>query len=214
MLRVTTETYVDGIINKAKKDTFSETAKITPLKNRNLAINEDSLEEGDSDTITVTDVITKPNKEGKRLAPEVIAENYESDLFKNYILELLQRRGLNINTLIFQSGLTTNQRLDAIKEELFHDTLITEKIAEHYLTSAANKFRIELNSGDAKSLIERVQNTVKENFRVQLMGEFVHNIFYNLIERKLSPYALKERYGSVMAYIAKRFSTMYQDQRT
>lgn len=214
LLRVTTETYVDGIINKAKKDTFSETAKITPLKNRNLAINEDSLEEGDSDTIAVTDVITKPNKEGKRLAPEVIAENYESDLFKNYILELLQRRGLNINTLIFQSGLTTDQRLDAIKEELFHDTLITEKTAEHYLTSAANKFRIELNSGDAKSLIERVQNTVKENFRIQLMGEFVHNIFYNLIERKLSPYALKERYGSVMAYIAKRFSTMYQDQRT
>ena len=166
LLRVTTETYVDGIINKAKKDTFSETAKITPLKNRNLAINEDSLEEGDSDTIAVTDVITKPNKEGKRLAPEVIAENYESDLFKNYILELLQRRGLNINTLIFQSGLTTDQRLDAIKEELFHDTLITEKTAEHYLTSAANKFRIELNSGDAKSLIERVQNTVKENFRI------------------------------------------------
>lgn len=63
-------------------------------------------------------------------------------------------------------------------------------------------------------MIERVQNTVKENFRIQLMGEFVHNIFYNLIERKLSPYALKERYGSVMAYIAKRFSTMYQDQRT
>ena len=27
LLRVTTETYVDGIINKAKKDTFSETAK-------------------------------------------------------------------------------------------------------------------------------------------------------------------------------------------
>lgn len=214
LLRVTTETYVDEIINKAKKDVFSETSKIVPLKNRNLAINEDSLEEGDSDTIAVTDVITKPNKDGKRLAPEVIAENYESDLFKNYILELLQRRGLNINNLVFQSGLTTDQRLDAIKEELFHNTVITEKTADHYLNLAANKFKIDLNSEDSKSLIEKVQNTVKENFRVQLMGEFVHNIFYNLIERKLSPYALKERYSSVIAYISKRFSTMYQDQRT
>lgn len=214
LLRVTTETYVDEIINKAKKDVFSETSKIVPLKNRNLAINEDSLEEGDSDTIVVTDVITKPNKDGKRLAPEVIAENYESDLFKNYILELLQRRGLNINNLVFQSGLTTDQRLDAIKEELFHNTVITEKTADHYLNLAANKFKIDLNSEDSKSLIEKVQNTVKENFRVQLMGEFVHNIFYNLIERKLSPYALKERYSSVIAYISKRFSTMYQDQRT
>lgn len=214
LLRVTTETYVDEIINKAKKDVFSETSKIVPLKNRNLAINEDSLEEGDSDTIAVTDVITKPNKDGKRLAPEVIAENYESDLFKNYILELLQRRGLNINNLVFQSGLTTDQRLDAIKEELFHNTIITEKTADHYLNLAANKFKIDLNSEDSKYLIEKVQNTVKENFRVQLMGEFVHNIFYNLIERKLSPYALKERYSSVIAYISKRFSTMYQDQRT
>lgn len=214
LLRVTTETYVDEIINKAKKDVFSETSKIVPLKNRNLAINEDSLEEGDSDTIAVTDVITKPNKDGKRLAPEVIAENYESDLFKNYILELLQRRGLNINNLVFQSGLTTDQRLDAIKEELFHNAIITEKTEDHYLNLAANKFKIDLNSEDSKYLIEKVQNTVKENFRVQLMGEFVHNIFYNLIERKLSPYALKERYSSVIAYISKRFSTMYQDQRT
>lgn len=214
LLRVTTETYIDEIINKAKKDVFSETSKIVPLKNRNLAINEDSLEEGDSDTIAVTDVITKPNKDGKRLAPEVIAENYESDLFKNYILELLQRRGLNINNLVFQSGLTTDQRLDAIKEELFHNAIITEKTEDHYLNLAANKFKIDLNSEDSKYLIEKVQNTVKENFRVQLMGEFVHNIFYNLIERKLSPYALKERYSSVIAYISKRFSTMYQDQRT
>ena len=135
-------------------------------------------------------------------------------MFKNYILELLQRRGLNINNLVFQSGLTTDQRLDAIKEELFHNTVITEKTADHYLNLAANKFKIDLNSEDSKSLIEKVQNTVKENFRVQLMGEFVHNIFYNLIERKLSPYALKERYSSVIAYISKRFSTMYQDQRT
>ena len=135
-------------------------------------------------------------------------------MFKNYILELLQRRGLNINNLVFQSGLTTDQRLDAIKEELFHNTVITEKTADHYLNLAANKFKIDLNSEDSKYLIEKVQNTVKENFRVQLMGEFVHNIFYNLIERKLSPYALKERYSSVIAYISKRFSTMYQDQRT
>ena len=213
LIKVTTETYIDNIVQKAKQDIYFETAKITPLKNRNLAISEDQLEEGDSDTIAVTDVITKPNKDGKRLAPEVIAENYESDLYKSSILDILQQRGLNINNIIFQAGLSIDQRLDILKTELFSDAIITEKTVAYYLETAANKLKIDIKDTDAKTIIENVQNTVKENFRVQLMGEFVHNIFYNLIEKKLSPFALKERYGSVIAYISKRFSTLYQDQR-
>jgi hypothetical protein len=143
----------------------------------------------------------------------VIAENYESDLYKSSILDILQQRGLNINNIIFQAGLSVDQRLDILKTELFSDTIITEKTVAYYLETAANKLKVDIKDTDAKTIIENVQNTVKENFRVQLMGEFVHNIFYNLIEKKLSPFALKERYGSVMAYISKRFSTLYQDQR-
>ena len=99
LIKVTTENYIDNIVQKAKQDIYFETAKITPLKNRNLAISEDQLEEGDSDTIAVTDVITKPNKDGKRLAPEVIAENYEIGAKLPSILELSKQLDLSPNTI-------------------------------------------------------------------------------------------------------------------
>lgn len=214
VIQITTNRYVDQIIEKNSNDTFDETKSVKTIKNSNLAITEDRLERGDSDTISVTDLITRPKENNERLVPQVIAENYESDLLKSAIIETLIRKGLNLNSLVFEPGATTERRIKLLKQELFGENIINEDNVEFYTRQASNRFGLEISSKDYDDIKEAMRTIIKSNLEVQLMGEFQHNLFYNLITKHQSVEQVKARYNQILTYMKSRFTTQYKDQRS
>ena len=218
-IKISTENYVDNIIRTNRKSFSEDISNIKAIKSKNVITNEDLLEEGDSDTISVTDLIVKPDKDGNRLVPEVIEENYISDLYKNSIIDFLWNK-LNINSFLFPTGSSNEFIRDQLSEKWFGTQVLNssnyKSFLENIIKNYQSSFRETVNPTNAeiKNVRTVVENEIRANVRAQLNGEYVDNIYYNLVDRGLSAEEVKKNFHRITAYIKSKFEKQYEDQDT